>query len=153
MTVSSFLSYSKVEDVYGEIEPLTGFHRSMLEAGIRRVESLIAKKFSRHIRFLQLICRSAMNNHGKTAHTILLESFGQPLFAIQNMSYTLQSYQDRTVYVVRLEEAFAQWKLKSNDRSWTAWVVGGLCICGIGLLAAHVDSAISSQAFLHFYQT
>ncbi len=149
MTASMFIPYSKVEDVYGEIQHLTGFHGSMVEAGIRRVESLIAKKFSRHTRFLQLICRSAMNKYGKRAHTILLESFGRPLIAIQNLSYTLQSYQDRMVYIVHVEKAYAQWKLNANDCSWTVWIMGGLCICGIGYLATRM----SSSALLHFYQT
>ncbi len=127
MTTSYYTSYTKAQDSYGEFMPVIGFHRSMLEAGIRRVETLVSQKFSRHTYFLQLICRSAMTHHGD-AHTILLESFGHPLLAIQNLSYTLQPFQERKVYIVHVEEAYAKWMVQTSHSPWTSFLVGTLCV-------------------------
>lgn len=156
MPVSTMLSLSDAQKGYGEIIPITGFHRCMLEAGVRRVERLVAQKFPRHRKFLQLICRSAMINHGREAHTILLESFGHPVFALQNLSYTFQPLEERKVYIVYIEQAFADWNLrKSEDSFWPTLIVGGVCSVALGLMFAHMSfpvPPIQPHAFMGFYQ-
>ncbi len=124
---SQFLTHSKARDMYGPLYARAAFHTSMLEAGIRRVEGLVATAFGRP-RFLQLLCRSAMRGVGRSAHTILLESFGVPLLVLRNLGV----YND-SVFVIHVEEAYAEWKAR---RVRSPWILGGFCVAGILLAVA-----------------
>lgn len=135
MSVSYYTLFTKVQDVFGEIQPVAGFHKCMLEAGIHRVERWIVIKFPRHRRFLKHVCRSAMSK--EDVHTILLESFGTPLIAIQNLSYTFQPLEERKVYVIQVEKAFAEWSRRISERDKFDWAIAGtLILCGISMFIA-----------------
>ncbi len=116
----------------------------MLEAGIRRMETLVAAEFVRSS-FVQLLCRSAMRGPGRNAHTIVLESFGKPLFVLRNLGVYTDS-----VFVIHVEEAYAQWKAQ---KSWNPWIVAGFCVAGILMAVSNTAfPSIRPHAMMGFFQ-
>ena len=148
MAITRTLDYSCAQELYGDFTHSMGFHSGLLEAGVRRVQLQVNHPF------LALLCRSAMH-HTKT-HTILLESFGKPLLVLQNLAYSLQSYKERKVYVVHVEEAYAEWKVrKCKHFLFDTTVIAGVCALGVGIMVSLVFPTphIFPHGLLSFYNT
>ncbi len=155
----SFIPYTSLPSKYFAVAKATvAFHPATVKAASRRIRRHLFHEFSvsdDKMYFLQRIVDGLITNgYGRRAHTIVLEAFGKPLFAIRNLAHTLQDPEDRKVYIVHLEEAFHVWRERDTDSWWEYVALLGLAgilgVVGFGCL--HVAwPSVRPHALMGFY--
>ncbi len=162
--MTSYIPYMQLTSSLASRPADIAFHPAFWEGAMHRLARTIHADFrdipaGKQLFLIRLVRGLANHKRAFRAYSILVESFGQPLYHIRNLAKTQQNPDERMVYVMHLDDLYEQWR-KREESCWSAadclcltTLVGALLGIVLAAFTQHTTQVgIRPHPFLNMYE-